>query len=367
MSSATLEAERTRGVIRSELERMQIPYVDVDEGGIVATLGNGKEGKRIALRADMDALPITEDTDPPFKSKNVGVMHACGHDGHTAILLGTARMLKAVESELPGQAYLCFQAAEEIGRGARPIIDYLKAQGGVDRVIAEHLWADIDAGKISIIAGARMAGGDSFTIEIEGSGGHGSRPDQCQDPIKAAATILLNAIAIPTNRISPFEHTVVHIGKLEAGTVANAFPSRAALHGGFRTFSREGRDRVLELLREIAEHGAAMWGTKATLTHHGGVPPVINDADAVALAHQVVHKLGTFELDAFEPLTASENYGEFVEAFPGFMAYVGIRNPGKRLTYAQHHARFGVDEAVLAPTAEFFAQYVFDYLNDATP
>lgn len=356
---------RTSGVVCAELEKLGIPYVRLAENCVVGKLvgDRGKPGSpRLAIRADMDALPITEETTFDFASKNPGVMHACGHDGHTAMLLGAAMMLTEAKPRLEGTVYLCFQSAEEVGGGAKPIIQYLEDEGGVDRVIAAHLWADLPSGTIAVDEGARMANGDGFTITLTGRGGHASRPDLSIDPIKPLCQIVLGISAIPTNRIETLEPCVVHVGRMEAGTAGNIFPQTATVWGGFRTFSDKNRKKVPELIAEIAHHTALAYGATAKVDIHPDAPVVYNDPAAIALARKLLAEDPLFAPHPFPPLLASENFGFFLERFGGFMVFIGINNPEKGLTYAHHHPKFGIDEDVLARGAAFFAAYADAFL-----
>ena len=200
--------------IKEELLKDNIEVVDIAENALVAIIKGSNPGKKIALRGDMDALPLQEDGEKEYASKNSSVMHACGHDGHVAMLLGAAKYLNSIKDSISGTIYCCFQPSEEIGKGAKEFLDYLKSAGGVDEVFAIHLWSLIPVGKISVSSGSRMANGDAFEITVVGRGGHGSRPDQCIDPLKVGARILLDITSIPVNRCSPLDPIVVTVGKL---------------------------------------------------------------------------------------------------------------------------------------------------------
>jgi len=356
---------RTSARVCEELEKMGIPYERLDKHCVCGWLVGGKAGagsKRIAIRADMDALPIMEQTGLAFESQNPGVMHACGHDGHTAMALGAAMMLKDMQAELAGTVFFCFQSAEEVGGSAQVLIDYLHARGGVDQVIAAHVWADLDSGLMSAVEGARMANGDFFEVVVKGRGGHGARPDLCVDPIQPLCQIALQLSAIPTNRVSTLNPCVVHIGQIQGGTLPNIFPNTASLRGGHRTFSTRDRERVTELIRDISTHTAAAYGATAHVTTKPGVPMVYNSKEAVDLARQVLTDTGLFTQDDFEPILASEDFGMYLEAFSGFMCFIGIRNEEKGLVYTQHHPRFDIDEQVLPKGAAFFTAYVKAFL-----
>ncbi len=359
----SFQEKETKGVICRELKAIGIPYVELESNCVVGTIAGSLAGKKIAIRADMDALPIQEKTDVAYASKHDGVMHACGHDGHVAMLLGAAKVLSNYKEHLAGEVKLCFQSAEEMGGGAKEILEYLESLGGVDEAIAIHLWSGIESGKISIVEGARMAAGDAFWIEVQGKGGHGSRPDNCIDPIKPAAQILLALSAIPANRHSTLDPVVIHIGELSAGTLGNIFPQSATMSGGIRTFSREARERIPKIMKQVVEHGANMYGAKAVFTHRKGVPAVYNHPEQVKKAWAVVDTIDGLDLDPFEPICASENFGLYGEKYKGFMAFLGIRNAEKACDYEHHHPKFNMDESTLIRGVEFFTRYVLDFLE----
>jgi amidohydrolase len=360
----SLEETRTSARVAEELENMGIQVEKLADHCVVGILEGNKPGKRLAIRADMDALPIQEENEVSYKSKIPGVMHACGHDGHTAMLLGAARMLKDMQNDLQGSIFFCFQSGEEIGRGADVILNFLESQGGVDQAIAIHLWADIPSGKISVVEGARMAAVDAFDIQVIGKGGHGSRPDLCIDPLKPAAQILLELSAIPTNRYKTTEPLVVHIGKMEGGTLRNIFPQTANLYGGIRFFSDDARQTAHRLIKEISEHIAAAYGAEVKVNFLRGAPAVMNDQGAVASAVDIINTMESLEMMPFEPICASENFAFFLEKYKGFMAFLGIKNEGKGLACSHHHPRFDLDEDVLTYGAEFFCRYALRFLHD---
>lgn len=359
----SLKEERTCARVCAELEQMGIPFTRLADGCVAGVLQGGKPGKRLALRADMDALPIQEENDLPWRSRNDGVMHACGHDGHTAMLLGAARLLVELRAELAGEVVLCFQAGEELGGGADTLIAHLEAIGGVDRALAMHLWSEIPAGSISVMPGARMAAVDAFDIEVTGRGGHGSRPDRCIDPLKPAAEMLLALSAIPANRVKATDPLVIHIGKMEGGTLRNVFPQSAFLYGGIRYFSSETRRAAGEQIVMIAEHCARMHGAAAKVTFLEGAPAVVNDPAAVELAQEVITGMPALENIPFEPICASENFSYFLQKFPGFMAFLGSHNPQWGESRQHHHPRFDIDESVLIRGTEFFARYAACFLQ----
>lgn len=362
----SFKESRTAALVCRELDSLGIPYVLLAEHCVVGKLvGNkaGESSKSLAIRADMDALPVMEDTGLSFQSSIPGVMHACGHDGHTAMLLGAAAMLKEKQADLAGTVYFCFQSAEEVGGGAKTIVDYLRLQGGVDSAISAHLWAELDSGLISLEEGARMSACDYFNIVIQGMGGHASRPDLCIDPIKPLCQIVLNISAIPSSYITPLEPCVVHVGKVEAGTLGNIFPQTAQASGAIRSFSDVSRAKALDMVNSMVEQTAKAFGAIGKVEYLSRVPMVFNSPDPIELARQVVKQTGLFEPGSIPPLMASENFGEFLAAFPGFMCFIGIRNEAKGLVYTHHHPKFDIDEDMLAKSSAFFVAYALQYLQ----
>lgn len=361
----SFEEKRTSQAVCDELERIGIPYVRLADNDVVGKLVGGKAGEgslSIAIRADMDALPISEENQTDYVSTAPGRMHACGHDGHTAMLLGAARLLKEAQDRLQGTVYFCFQSAEEVGGGAQPILDYLAQEGGVQRVLAAHVWADVPSGDMALIQGPAMAACDGFTVTVEGLGGHASRPDQSIDPIKPLCQMALTLSSIPTNFIRTIEPCVVHIGKLEAGTRGNIFPQTASLWGGTRTFSHDSRLKVRELIKQIATHTAQAYGANATVEIRADSPFVDNDPQTVAEVRALLKETGLMRPVDFPPILASENFGAYTAVYPGMMVFIGIRNEAKGLTYGHHHPLFDIDEEVLHKGSAFFALYADRFL-----
>lgn len=362
------QEERTALKVREELDQLGIPYAQLDEHCVVGKLVGGQAGPgspRLAIRADMDALPVTEESGLPFKSSRDGVMHACGHDGHTAMLLGAAALLKAAQDRLRGTVYLCFQSAEEVSGGAQTILDHLEKEGGVDRAIAAHLWPQEASGSICVTPGTRMASADGIEIEVDGRGGHGSRPDLSLDPIKPLCQIALAISAVPVGRVSPLSPTVVHVGKIEGGPLGNIFPQSARLKGGLRAFSEDSREQARQAIRMMAEHIAQAYGVKARVDIRPDAPMVYNDPEACALAARVLARHPVFARAEYEPVCASENFGCFLKRYPGFMAFIGTRNEQQGLVHTLHHPKFGIDEQVLSKGAAFFALYADAFFEEA--
>jgi len=357
---------RTSARVCEELDKLGIPYVRIEHNMVIATITGGAAGKQIGIRADMDALPMQEESEVPYASKTSGAMHSCGHDGHTAMLLGVGRLLNEVKESLHGTVKLIFQSAEEVGGGVPEIISHLDQCGGLDRLIAIHLWADIDAGRISVEPGGRMAGGILFDVTVHGSGGHGSRPDKTHDPIKPACEILLQLAAIPGSRFDILQPCVVSPAMIQGGTTYNIIPDTAHIKGTIRYFSYEAGEVLSQLASSIVENTAKAYGVTADIQYSGHVLPIVNQEEAAELGKTVVKKIDGLEAFAFEPICACDCFGDLLHKYPGVYCYLGVRNAEKNCIYPQHHNKYNIDESVLKNGCAYLAQYAYDFLNEGT-
>ncbi len=356
------EFETTKRIAR-ELDKLGIEYRLTEPTGVIAEIEGGKPGKTVALRGDIDALPILELSDIPYKSQHEGKMHACGHDTHTAMLLTAARVLNEIKADLPGTVRFIFQPAEEIAEGAKAMV----AQGAmenVDNVFGMHIWTVMPAGKISCEAGPRMASADIVKIHFKGKGGHGSLPNQCVDAAVVASSFVMNVQAAVSRETHPLDAAVVSIGKMEVGTRFNVIAENAYLEGTVRTFSLEDRDRIRDAIHRFAEQTAAMYGATATIDYHYGTLPVINDEKSSALAMEVItQQFGYDAIMADRPTTGGEDFSFYTEKAPGCFVFLGTANPEADSEWAHHHGRFNVDETTLKQGAELYAQYALAYLT----
>ncbi|MGN8939478.1 M20 metallopeptidase family protein [Bittarella sp. HCP28S3_D9] len=359
------QEERTSRRICEELEKMNIQYEVVGRRNVIGIINKNKAGKKIAIRADIDALPVCEEVDLPFKSQTPGVMHACGHDGHTAMLLGIAKSLNELKDELNGSVYLCFQVAEEVGGGAaEECVEYLQAHGGVDQAIGTHLMGQMPVGLIGIPDGAMMAGNTGFKIKVHGVGGHGSRPDLAVDPIRPACDILLKVQAIPVNRHDPFSTVVVSPCMINAGTKNNIIPNDAEIEGNLRFFKAGEDIEVIDLMRKIAENVAAAYGCTAEVERVVMAPlPVVNDKEAAAAGRALAAEQGLTVLPQGDPATGSDDYAAFVHAFKGFYCVVGAKSDLPGTSGNHHNANFAIDEASLKVGATFMGEYAYNFLT----
>ena len=356
--------------IQEELEKMGLE-VHRFEGrpGCTAMIYGGKAvpgAKTVALRADIDALPVEEKTGLPFASENPGVMHACGHDNHMAMLLGAAKILTTIRDEIPGTVKLLFQPAEETAQGAKAMI----AEGvlkGVDAIYGAHIWGDFDAPYIDVSAGNRMACCDTFRITVEGSSTHGSTPHLGTDAIVAAASIIMNIQTYVSRNNDPLNALVVSIGEIHGGQRFNILANKVVMEGTCRTFSRKTLETIDKDLERIAANTAAAFGASASLEYQHLTTPVINDhEDLNRIARNAVIKLyGEEGLGHLPTMMGSEDFAYFMDVVPGIFGFLGSRDAEHQAS--NHNDCYDVPEDVLKRGAAMHAQFAADYLSAKAP
>ena len=355
----------TSGRICEELDKMGIPYTRVAGTNVVGLIDTGRPGKTIAFRGDIDALPVHEEANVPFKSEIDGLMHACGHDSHAAMVLGAARILNDHKDELSGKIYVCFQKGEEVGIGARDIVEYLKEQGGVDKAFGLHIAANLPTGFISLTEGPSMAGACNWQVVVKGKGGHGSMPYASIDPIKPLAEIPLRVTSLMVNRMDTLEPIVVSPCYFHAGTADNIIPETAEMRGTIRYFKEEALDRTLELVEQISRDIAASYDATATLTYsRGKTIPVDNDAASIVAAREVVENIDGLTAIQAPKLMGSDNFADFVHAFPGFYCFMGAGFDGPDGSLPNHHPRFTLDEKAFRLGVEFLTGCAVKFLGE---
>lgn len=370
----SLQEFQTTEDIARELDAMGIPYERPLETGLIANLrgtaqdaydANGTPRRRILLRADIDALPVTERTGEEFASVNEGVMHACGHDCHIAMMLGTLRILHDLTDALHGEVRIVFQPSEENGSGAKMMVA-AGACEGVDGAFAMHIWSEVDAGTISCEPGPRMANTDWFRIDIEGTSCHGAMPQRGADAIIAAAEIVNGLQTIVGRDLSPYEPAVVTVGELHGGTARNVIAGSAYLTGTVRTYSDSVHDIMPTLIERICTHTAMALGAEAKLTDYTIANyKVENDEEASARCRRAIEEvLGTEGIGSYRGTLSGEDFSEYLHEVPGVLAFVGCRNPAIGATWAQHSCYYKVDESVLARGSMVAAQYAIDFLAE---
>ena len=338
-------------MIRRELEAVGITDIESVAGtGLVANIRGAREGRLLALRADMDALPIQEARqDLPFASKNTGVMHACGHDAHSAILLGVTLALNEAREDLAGSIRCIFQPAEEAEPlGGRAIVEAGQLDG-VEGVLALHVDPHLAAGSVGVRPGALLAGGQEFTITVEGRSSHAARPHLGIDTISIAAAIVQELQKIPSRRTDPLDPVVVTIGKIHGGTAKNIIADRTVIEGTFRVLDEALRRQVMGMIREIAAALAQAHGGTAhfdttrgepVLENDPGMTTLIQEAAASVLGPDRVHVLA-------RPSMGSEDFAFYVNAVPGAMFRLGTRNEQQGHTHPVHSPEFGIDESAI--------------------
>ena len=350
--------------IAAELDKIGVEYRLTKPTGVIAEIKGGKPGKTVALRADIDALPVTEINDKiDYTSTVSGKMHACGHDAHTAMLLTAVKAIHAIKGDLQGNVRFIFQPAEEMADGALAMIKQ-GAIENVDNMFGMHVWSVVPTGKISCVVGSSFASVDWIKMHFRGRGGHGSMPHECIDAAVVASAFVLNVQAVISRESHPLEPAVFSIGKMDVGTRFNVIAENAALEGTVRCFSNKDRDRIQAAIRRFAEHTAAMYGATVEIDYGYVTNPVINEENSAKLAQQVIQEaFGADSLSFEEPTTGGEDFSFYTVGIPGCYALVGTRNPEKGSDFAHHHGCFNVDEDSLVTGAELYAQYAWNYLN----
>ena len=323
--------------------------------GVLAQIGTGNR-PAAALRCDLDALPVQEETGLPYASEVSGCMHACGHDFHMTSVLGAALLLKERESQLKGTVRLIFQPSEEVNEGAVPVLR-TGLLGDVSEYYGIHADPEIDAGTLGIREGAVMACPDHFQIRIHGCGGHGAQPHLSLNPIPCAASVILALQQAVPGKISPFSPCVLSVCQIQAGDTWNVIPGQALLEGTLRTMSDTDRETGISSIREIAEYTAKTWGCTAETVFFPAPPPVVNNADLAVFAAETARSLGIRVIQQ-EPSMIGEDFAEYLQEKPGCFIRVGTGiGPGL------HHSKFKADPSVLSGTAEFLAELVIRRLE----
>lgn len=331
---------------------------------VMARLIGNSPGKVLAIRADMDALPINEENTFEFASKNPGVMHACGHDGHTAMLLGTAKVLSQLKNEIIGEIRFFFQHAEELFPGGAEEMVHAGVMDGVDLVIGAHLWSPLEIGKVGICYGAMMAAPDTFYITVIGKGGHAALPHDTVDSIAIAAQVVTNLQHIVSRNTDPLDNLVVSVTQFIAGTTHNVIPGSVELCGTVRSFDAKLRQSVPETMERIVKGITEAHGASYEFKYENGYRPVINDDEvSKALEETVLEVFGEKTLELLRPNMGGEDFSAFQQKAPGAYFYVGAGNEAEGITYPHHHAKFTIDEDALEIGVKTFLHAAFKLLG----
>ena len=356
----------TAGVIRDRLEELGIPYTPLADTGTAAVIRGGQPGRTIGFRADIDALPIQEETGLPYASQVPGVMHACGHDFHTAALLGAAELLQGRREALRGNVKLFFQPDEEgDGGAARMIAAGCMEDPHVDAMLCCHVESGLPVGTVSVRSGPICAASNPFAVTLRGRGSHGAKPHLGADVIVAGAQVVSALQTISSRRTSPTEPVVVTVGSFHSGTAGNILPETAQLTGILRTMGGEARERVKADFRSIVSGVAAAMGVEAEIEIFESYPGCRNDESMTNLLRRSAAKVLGPEnvLELAEPSLGTDDFGYFSDAVPGCYYYIGVGSAAKGFTAPNHNPRFAADPEALPLAAALHVQAVLDFLN----
>lgn len=334
------------------IEILQTPL----KTGVVAIIRGAQPGKTYGLRCDIDALPIMEETELPYKSEIPGKMHACGHDFHTAAVLGTALLLQERKEQLHGNVKILFQPAEESSHGAETVLQ-TGILSDVEAIFGLHTAAYLPVGTLGIRAGSVMAAVDRFELNITGTGCHGGHPDEGVDTILVAASVIQALQSIVGRNLNPFHTGVVSVTRIHGGNTWNVIPDKVELEGTVRSMDKEDRVFIEKRMRGIAENTAAAYGAKAELLWYPGPPATVNEETWSAFAEDVAKECG-YEVVPQRNSTGGEDFAFYLEKIPGCFI-----NVGTGVGYPNHHPQFYADEAALAPAAEYFARLLEEALG----
>jgi amidohydrolase len=360
------EERRTADIVAQRLQRLGLPVrTGLARTGVVGLLEGGSPGKTVLLRADMDALPLTEaDRGQPYRSQNSGTHHACGHDGHTAILLTVAEMLAHQRQDIPGRVLFIFQPAEERVGGATGMIQDGALDPRPDASFGLHLWNEMPVGTIDARAGPIYANADAFAVGLAAPGGHAALPHQTSDPIAAAAYLVTMLQTLVSRETPPLEPAVLTIGSIHGGTAPNIIPSRVELQGTLRTFDAKVRTRLMSRLQEMVDTLARLYQVVPTFTHLEECPAVVNDADKAELVRRVASEvIGEDQVFSQTRTGGAEDMSFFLEEAPGCFFFVGSANSERGLDSPHHSPTFDFDERALEIGAEVLSRVAVSYLK----
>ncbi|MPM09147.1 N-acetyldiaminopimelate deacetylase [bioreactor metagenome] len=365
---------KTIEFLKGEFTKLGIEATEVEHGGLIAILEGARPGKSIICRADCDALPMPESDcnlkgPRVCKSENPNAMHACGHDGHVAMAMTVAKVLSENKDKWAGRVIFVIERGEENGYGGIFLLNALRKLGPIDGCYANHLYAELPTGKISIEAGPRMSAPVGATVKLTGRGGHGSRPDLCINPLDAFCDIYASCKELLAVKINPFSPVTFVVGAITYGTVGNIIPDSLTFTGGFRLadFSKSG-EAVISGYKKIVETCCEKHGVTYEMNLRALDMAVINNPDCSAIAEKAVTKaLGPEYIGTHEPWMASEDFGLYLKYWPGVFAFVGIQNEELGSGAPHHNTNFDIDEAALPIGACGTLQYLLDFLENDKP
>ena len=359
---------RTAGIVAAELQRLGLEVaIGVGQTGVVGILSGESDGPTVLVRCDMDALPIEEANEVGYRSQTAGTMHACGHDGHTAIGLAVARLLHARRDQIAGCVKFIFQPAEEVAGGANAMIaDGVLADPVPDVALGIHLWNTLPLGLVGLASGPVMAGAAIFEVTISGRGGHGASPHETRDPLLAAAQVVTALQSVISRNVDPLDSAVLSVTSFNAGTAFNVIPAEAYLKGTIRTYRPDVFAGVADRLEHVVQGVAEAMGCKATITVTQLTPPLVNNAEVTArVSEAIAPYLAADAICTNIHTMGAEDMSIFLDKVPGCFLMIGSANAERQLDFPHHHPRFDFDEAALPLGAAMLASAVAAYVIPA--
>ncbi|ACO48183.1 M20 family metallopeptidase [Deinococcus deserti] len=347
----SFQEHETANYVEAQLRKMKgLSITRPTPTSVLAVLrGQGGTGRTVLLRADMDALPIQENTDFDFASRNDGVMHACGHDGHTAMLLGAAQVLSEQQEQLRGEIRFIFQHAEELFPGGGQQVVDAGVMDGVDVAVGTHLFSPIPVGLVALKSGPLMAAPDTFEVTVVGKGGHGAMPQETIDPIVIACHVVTAMQSIVSRQRDPLEPAVVSVTTIHAGTAHNVIPNTAVLTGTVRTFDPALREQIPQLMERLVRGITEAFGATYEFRYEQGYRATINDPAVTEVLREVVQEtVGAQALVEAQPTMGGEDFSAYLSRAPGAFIFIGARNEEAGITAPHHHPNFAIDEDALA-------------------
>lgn len=357
--------KETSTYVAGILKELGIEVTEIGGGyGLVGRLRGALPGKTIALRADMDALPIQDEKECEYASQVPGVMHACGHDGHTSVLLAVAEYYSERLQELRGEIRLLFQPAEETCPGGAVDMIEAGALEGVDVIYGVHLWTPLPLGTAASVAGPMMASVDDFFIDIQGRGGHGGMPHKAVDSVVAGSSLVMQLQSVVSRSVDPLQPAVVTIGSIQGGTAQNVIADRCRLSGTARCFDESTRQVIRERIYALVEGITQSYGTEAHIHYITGYPSLINDEAEFGRFNRSVGKVTGLKGETAVRIMPAEDFAYYLQHVPGCFVLVGAGNEEKGIIYPHHHPRFDIDEGAMLHAAALMVSMAETYQDE---